>query len=73
MDRLEQLWSGPWPLNRHMALVHICAYKLLATDMICFRTDLSPKPLAVHEMNGNVKNTGPTETASRDEDMIAAS
>ena len=56
-----------------MALVHICAYQLLATDMICFRTDLSPKPLAVHEMNGNVENAGPTETASRDEDMVAAS
>ena len=72
-DRLEQLWSGPWPLNRHMALGQICAYQLLATDMICFRTDLFPKPLAVHEMNGNVENAGPTETACCDEDMIAAS
>ena len=56
-----------------MALVHIRAYQLLGTDMRCFRTDLSPKPLAVHEMNGIVENAGPTETAIRDEDMIAAS
>ena len=61
-DRLEQLWSGPWPLNRHMALVHICAYQLLSTDMICFRTDLFPKPFAVDEMNGSVENVGTTET-----------
>ena len=56
-----------------MALGQICAYQLLATDMICFRTDLFPKPLAVHEMNGNAENAGPTKTANRDEDMIAAS
>ena len=41
--------------------------------MICFRTDLFPKPFAVHEMNGNVENAGTTETACCDEDMIAAS
>jgi hypothetical protein len=61
-DRLEQLWYGPWPLNRHMALVHICAYQLVPTDMICVRTDLFPKPFAVHEMNGNVENVGTSET-----------
>ena len=64
-DRIEQRWSGPWPPNRSMVLLHV-SLSPVSYCSECAISDLSPKPFAVHEMYGQIDMPGPTEIARRE-------
>ena len=64
-DRIEQRWSGPWPPNRSMILLHV-SLSPAGYCSECAISDLSPKPFAVHEMYGQIDMPGPTEIARRE-------